>query len=149
MPHENKDPSDDVLKASIRSYLAQQNAPGNAQYRYERVDLNGDGMREGLVLFTLPHNYWCGWSGCTFAVFEAAETHFSFQSEILKIRGPLIVKSSTSRGWRDLAVRFSGTGTGDKNVVLRFDGARYPNDPSAQREEPLALKDPDGIRLFY
>ena len=40
-------------------------------YDFRRVDLNGDGKRDALVLFTNPYGYWCGDNGCSMLVMKA------------------------------------------------------------------------------
>ncbi len=142
------DPSDGVLNGAIRQYLADAKGPKNSQYEYVRADLNGDGLREALVMFNLPHSYWCGWSGCTLAVFEAGDNSFSIVSRTERIRGPIVVSDTQTNGWDDIGVRLSGTDYADKNVLLRYDGARYPETPVNELELPFNLAALGGERFF-
>lgn len=142
------DPSDSALHASIRAYIDERLGPKNSQYQYTRMDLNGDGLREGLVLFNLPHNYWCGWSGCTLAVFGAGNNNFLLVSETTRIRGPLFVGGTETNGWQDIGVRLSGTDMPDRNVVLRFDGRSYPANPLNEDALPFDLAALGGTRVF-
>ena len=142
------DPSDRVLTASIQQYLADAKGPKNSQYEYTRVDLNGDGLREALVMFNLPHSYWCGWSGCTLAVFQAGDNNFSMVSQTSRIRGPIVVSYTQTNGWDDIGVRLSGTDYADKNVLLRYDGSRYPETPVNELELPFNLASLGGERFF-
>jgi len=144
----SSDPSDAVLHAQIQKYLDDRQGPKNSQYQYTRMDLNGDGLREGLVLFNLPHNYWCGWSGCTLAVFGAGDNNFLLVSETSRIRGPLFVGGTQTNGWEDIGVRLTGTETPDRNVVLRYDGAAYPENPLHEDEMPFDLAALGGTRVF-
>jgi hypothetical protein len=142
------DPSDGVLHATIQAYIDERLGPKNSQYQYTRMDLNGDGLREGLVLFNLPHNYWCGWSGCTFAVFGAGDNNFLLVSETTRIRGPLFVGGTETNGWQDIGVRLTGTNMPDRNVVLRFDGHSYPANPLNEDVLPFDLAALGGTRVF-
>jgi hypothetical protein len=146
--YENRDPSDSTLHASIQSYLEQRGGPKHSQYDYVRTDLNGDGRREALVLFNLPHNYWCGWSGCTLAVFGVEDENFVLVSETSRIRGPLFVGGTQTNGWEDIGVRVSGTESPDRNVVLRYDGTAYPENPLDQSGIPFDLAALGGTRVF-
>ncbi|PZQ44845.1 MAG: hypothetical protein DI551_09265 [Micavibrio aeruginosavorus] len=145
---EQTDPSDGELQASIQNFLAEQKGPKNSQYEYARVDLNGDGLRDALVLFNLPHSYWCGWSGCTMAVFQAGDRNFKLLSQTTRIRGPLMVGGSQTDGWEDIGVRLTGTDMADQNVVLKFDGIGYPENPLNETVVPYDLASLGGTRLF-
>ncbi|MFA5591866.1 MAG: hypothetical protein WC989_00945 [Micavibrio sp.] len=142
------DPSDGALHAAIQHYLESRGGPKNSQYQYTRMDLNGDGLREGLVLFNLPHSYWCGWSGCTLAVFGAGDDNFMLVSETSRIRGPLFIGGSATNGWEDIAVRLTGTDHPDRNIVLRFDGQSYPENPLNAAPVPFDLAALGGTRVF-
>lgn len=123
------DPKDEKLFEAIRHYVRLQNAPPNSAYDYARVDLNGDGRRDGLVLFKLPHTHWCGWDGCGMAIFRAHNNGFAAMSSVSGVRGPLYVSNTGQKGWRDIIIRISGTTMRDKNVILQFNGKSYPNTP--------------------
>lgn len=142
------DPSDAVLFASIQEYLSGRAGPANSQYQYVRADLNGDGLREGLVLFNLPHSYWCGWGGCTMAIFQAEDNQFALLSETSKIRGPVFIGETKSNGWAEIGVRLTGTSHADYNVMLQFDGYKYPDNPMDQATVPYDLASLGGMRVF-
>lgn len=126
---QSTDLKDEVLFEAIANFLAVRDAPPNSSYDFVRVDLDGDGKREGLVLFKLPHTYWCGWDGCGMAVFKAGAKKFTPMSVINSVRGPVYVRSTGTNGWRDIIIRTSGANMPDKNVVMMFDGRTYPNSP--------------------
>jgi len=147
-PHAPVDPTDAQLVAAIQQHLKDINGPLNSQYEYVRVDLNNDGLREGLVLFNLPHTYWCGWSGCAMEVFQAGDNSFKMVSQTDKIRGPIVVGQTSTNGWDDLIVRLSGTEYADQNIVLKYDGNAYPQSPVNQEELPYDIASITGLRLF-
>lgn len=124
-----KDPKDEKLFEAITAYVAASNAPPNSTYDYVRVDLNGDGRREGIVLFKLPHTYWCGWDGCGMTIFQASNNGFALQSTINNVRGPIYVRRTGHQGWRDIIIRVSGTTMPDRNIVMAYKNGRYPQSP--------------------
>jgi len=129
LPGSVNDPKDEKLFEAITNYVRLQNAPPNSAYDFVRVDLNGDGRREGIVLFKLPHTHWCGWDGCGMVIFRANDKSFTHLSSISGIRGPIYVNAAGQKGWRDIIIRTSGTKTRDKNIVLQFNGRGYPSSP--------------------
>lgn len=129
LPNDVHDPKDIKLFEAISKYVSKQNAPPNSVYDHVRVDLNGDGRRDALVLFKLPHTYWCGWDGCGMVVFKAHDDRFTPLSAISGIRGPVFVNNTGQHGWRDIIIRISGTKMRDKNIALQFNGNNYPSSP--------------------
>lgn len=123
------EPKDEKLVSAVEGFVAKRGAPPNSDYDFVRTDLNGDGKREGIVLFKLPHTYWCGWDGCGMAVFRADDDDFTPVATMSGIRGPIHVAREASNGWRDIIVEVSGARMPNKNVVLEFDGSTYPNSP--------------------
>lgn len=128
LPKSN-DLKDEVLIDAITNFITVRNAPPNSAYDFIRIDLNGDGKREGIVLFKLPHTYWCGWDGCVMAVFKAGAKKFTPMSIINSVRGPIYVSATGNNGWRDIIIRTSGANMPDKNVIMAFNGRSYPNTP--------------------
>lgn len=123
------DLKDEKLVSAVEGFVAKRGAPPNSDYDFIRTDLNGDGKREGIVLFKLPHTYWCGWDGCGMAVFREDGDHFTPVSAMSGIRGPIHVARAASNGWRDIIVEVSGARMPSKNVILEFDGSTYPSSP--------------------
>lgn len=129
MPQHYADLSDEKLVKAVTDYVQAKSAPANSLYDFIRLDLNNDGQREGIILFKLPHSYWCGWDGCEMVIFKADKTRFTLLNAVNNVRGPIYVDTQTTKGWRDIIIRTSGTELRDKNVVLRFDGGTYPTRP--------------------
>lgn len=123
-------PSDEVLKENVAQYVAANNRPASTSYKHARTDLNGDGLLDAIVYFHLPHQIWCGWDGCSMAIFQAQRTSFTPIASMSGIRGPIFVLNKSTNGWRDIIVRISGTkGIRDRNVLFAFDGRSYPRHP--------------------
>lgn len=139
LPSTYNDLSDDVLINSIEGFLLTKGAPPNSVYEFERVDLNDDGRREALVLFSLPHHYWCGWDGCPMAIFQPHADKFTLLALINSVRAPVYLSNAKTNGWKDIVIRVSGSRMPDKNVVLKYDGQSYPNTPMLAEDYPWTI----------
>jgi hypothetical protein len=125
-----QDPDDSMIDVAIQDYLKSSKGPLFSHYDYTRTDLDGDGRREALVLFSGPHSYWCDMNGCSLAVFKAEDNHFTLMSEMFPVRGPLYISSNKTDGWRNLIIPVTGlTYAKAKNVAMQFDGMTYPRNP--------------------
>jgi len=80
-------------------------------------------------------------------VFKGTKSWFQFVSRSMLLRGPLLVSDTKTRGWRDLVVEVSGEGAIPKRVALKFDGKKYPLNPSTQKALPTA-KPVKGTKVF-
>jgi putative lipoprotein len=100
-----------------------------------KVDLNGDGYPDALVLLQNPM-YFCGTGGCTMLVFKGTKSGFEFVSRSTLIRGPVLVSETKTHGWRDLIVEVSGGGMPPKKVALKYTGSKYSLNPSTLPELP-------------
>ncbi len=144
-----KDPDNQQFMRAVTEYIQAKEAPGNTHYEFTRLDLNNDGRREGIVLMKTPHQYWCGFNGCSMVIFEAHDSHFELKSEVAPVRGPLMVSDKRTGGWSDIVVRVSGRMNADtKDVALRFDGDSYPPQPAFQPALQYAYNTVGGVRIF-
>ena len=128
------------MKEAIAAYLKQNKAPPYSEYQYARTDLNGDHSRDAVVLFKVPHTYWCGWDGCGLLILKAGNETFNPITTIKNVRGPIYIPNSRKNGWRDIIIRISGASMADKNVVLSYNGRSYPKSPllAPDLDKPLA-----------
>ena len=134
------DPSDAVLKQSIRAFLEKTEAPKASRYKFVRHDLNRDGRRDALVLFETPYGYWCGKHGCTLMIMKASNTSFSIVNSIQPLREPLYISGVRTNGWHNIIARISGRSAPAKDVEMVFNGRAYPTNPDAlPPNERLAL----------
>jgi putative lipoprotein len=133
------------FKDALGSYLAAQNESiDNTKYQIETIDLNDNGYDDALVLLTGP--MWCGTGGCTLLIFEGLKDSARFVSDSSLVRGPITVSTSRTKGWRDLVIKVSGGGAVPGKVALKFDGSKYPLNPSNQpRLDPKANIEGDQI----
>jgi hypothetical protein len=95
-------------------------------YRFALVDLNGDGRDDAVVFISAPE--YCGSGGCVMDVFRATANGFAFVSGSTVTSLPIRVTTDATHGWRSLIVNSNGRG----DVIMRFDGVRYPLNPSVQ-----------------
>ncbi|MEJ2068939.1 MAG: hypothetical protein P8X65_08335 [Syntrophobacterales bacterium] len=136
------------LNQALLAYLAKKgDDPKYANpHKTARIDLNGDGYQDALVLLENPM-YFCGSGGCTLLVFKGTTSGFEFVSRSSLIRSPVLVSDTKTHGWRDLLVEVSGGGATPKKVALKFTGSKYPLNPSTQ--PPLPKNQPfKGTKAF-
>ncbi len=114
------------LIAAVQAYVEKKGDHERPQFRYALTDLDGDGRGDAIVL--LLGGNWCGSGGCNMLVFRAATNDFTFVSASTIVKEPIRVSPTKSHGWRTLIVFSKGKG----DVLMRFDGARYPLNPSIQ-----------------
>lgn len=145
---EKSDPSDELLFSTIQNFILLTGAPQNAQYKYARTDINGDGLRDALVLFDIPHRHWCGRGGCTLVIFSANREGFSLLSKTINIRGPVILSPKMTLGFHDIIVRLSGMDYNDQTIRLVFDGKSYPPNAAQRPPIPYAFEDIVGPRIL-
>jgi uncharacterized protein len=121
----------EAFQQALSSYIKQQPATSNESHRFfaDYIDLNGDGIQDALIVFSSSR--WCGTGGCTMLVFKGQnDKTFRLISESSLVRPPLTVSATKTNGWRDLLVDVSGGGISAKKVALKFDGKKYPINPS-------------------
>ena len=116
---------DDLAKNVIDDY--------SKRFIFFEYDLNEDGNKEILVGFTGP--YFCGTGGCTQLLLDNQGnviTTFSVSDY------PVIIDTNKTNGWKDLFIY-----SGGKNRIVKFDGKKYPSNPSILTE--LKVTPGDGL----
>jgi hypothetical protein len=117
-------PSD--LTIAIKQHLKINNDSSAPKYQYSLTDLNGDGQDDAIVLIT--DNEYCGSGGCILNIYRGTKEGFKFVSSSTICKPPIRILSDRSHGWKSIIVYSGGTG----NVVLNFNGKKYPQNPSMQ-----------------
>jgi hypothetical protein len=115
-----------ALLAAVQEYVEKKGEHERPQFRHALTDLNGDGSDDAIVLLLGPS--WCGSGGCTMVVFRGAKDKFTFVSGSTITYEPIRVSPEKVHGWKTLIVYSKGKG----DVLMRFNGARYPLNPSLQ-----------------
>jgi hypothetical protein len=136
-----------ALQKAIIQFMQAEKVPMDEEHTFfaDFADLNGDSTPDALVILTGP--YWCGTGGCRMLVFRGEDNSFSFVSSSTLVRPPVTVSESKTKGWRDLILTVSGGGMPAKTIALKFDGKKYPLNPSVQSALPAAAAT-EGAVLF-
>lgn len=105
------------------------------EYKRADIDLNRDGRPEALVYVT-DRDY-CGSGGCTFYVLTKQGRSYRTVMRSTVTQLPIRLLPTSSRGWRDIGVTVSGGGVARPYLArMRFNGTRYPANPSVQPPLP-------------
>jgi len=144
------DPTNEDLKVAMMAFLKKTGAPVSSTYNFVRFDLNGDKRREAIAIVNSPYGYWCGTHGCTMLIMKAHDNKFTLVNSIQPVREPIYISRTKTKGWNNLIVRISGRWDETKNVLLRYDGSKYPKNPTKLVEYPVnPINNPDFIRVLY
>jgi hypothetical protein len=117
---------DPALTSAVYRYLAEQGDNSRPDVRTFSFDLDDDRRSDAIVLLTGTD--WCGSGGCNMLIFKGTETGFSFVSESTITKEPVAVLPEVKYGWHTLIVMSGGVG----NVLMQFNGRKYPFNPSVQ-----------------
>lgn len=93
------------------------------KFVYSEFDLNGDSKKEIFVGLTGP--YFCGSGGCSIYLLDNQGniiTYFSVAEY------PIAIDTRKTNGWNDLLINSRG-----KFHVMKFNGRKYPSNPSVQK----------------
>jgi len=113
-----------ALTVAVQTYAEKAGVRQVVRMRHALVDLNGDGIADALVLLRDPD--WCGTGGCTLLVMRGGKRGYSTVSASTVTELPIRVAPERVHGWKTLVVHSAGRG----EVSMRFDGKRYPANPS-------------------
>lgn len=120
------------LEAALRGLHADD---GALTYAHASVDLNGDGTDEVLAYVMGPMV--CGSGGCNLYVLAQEGEGWRVVTRTSVTRTPVSVLTTSTNGWRDLAVSIGGGGAQAGWVRLTYDGRTYPTNPTAPLAAPL------------
>jgi hypothetical protein len=139
--------SEDGLRTFLQDYLGGPSVENQeTNFVAAFVDLNGDGTNEAVVY--LSGTSWCGSGGCTTLILTQNERSWMVITKITITRLPIRVLSSTSNGWRNIAVRVQGGGIQlSHEAELLFNGSSYPTNPSAPPARRLNAQVPGQVLI--
>ncbi len=123
-------PALDALRSDFDATAA------DARYFAHAIDLNDDGQDELIVHVAGPSV--CGTGGCNTVILTPQGAAYRLVADISVTNPPIRVAASRTHGWRDLVVELGGGGGPSGPVLLRYDGAHYPEDPSDAPAERLS-----------
>lgn len=121
------DPTVQLVQLTLRDQLKADLEKGlvdslSRSFKYASYDLNGDGNKEIFVGLTGPN--FCGSGGCTQYLLDHQGnviTRFTVSDY------PVVVDSKKTKDWSDLFIL-----SGGKHHIMKFDGKKYPSNPSTQ-----------------
>lgn len=116
-----------ALEKAIKAWAEESAVP---TYKHSFADLNDDGVDDAVVLIT--DNQYCGSGGCSFVIFRGMAGGFKLVSSSTITREPILLLPEKKKGWHTLSVLVAGGGAKPGQVMMRFDGKKYPGNPSMQ-----------------
>jgi hypothetical protein len=123
------------LISAVQAYAERKGYHEQPSFQHALTDLNGDGRADAIVL--LQGLTWCGSGGCTMLIFRGRKAGFTFVSGSTITRTPIRISADKTAGWKTLIVFSKGRG----DVLMRFNGTRYPLNPSSQpKAAPAQLR---------
>jgi hypothetical protein len=120
--------SDDVLRVFLQSYLKDPTSEDSTT-RYSTATVSLDG-KTPMRLVYISGQQWCGSGGCTALLLTSDRSLFKVIQKFTSVQLPIRVLSTTTAGWHDLAFWIRGGGSSPVMVVLRYDGSKYPSNPT-------------------
>ncbi len=108
----------------------------DALYRAGQIDLDDDGYNDALIY--IGGRNWCGTGGCNLHMLRVTPAGIESLGRTTITWLPIGVLDSSSNGMRDIVVRVGGGGNENPGLrVLRFDGEKYPSNPTMPPTEPV------------
>lgn len=125
----------DKLTRFLQGIVGSEAGP-SAGYVVRLLDLNGDGIPEAIVYLT--GRPWCGSGGCDTLILTPSGASFRIVGRIRITRPPIVALRTNTLGWRDVSVWVVGGGIQPGYAArLKYDGKRYPGNPSVPPAERL------------
>jgi hypothetical protein len=148
---------EESLKKFLQNYEGNAISPGGKTTRYAVafVDLKDDGVQEAIVYLIGPD--WCGSGGCSALILAPHGSSFTVITRTSVTQLPIRILSEKTNGWHDLGVGVSGGGRPGYEARLRFNGKKYPSNPTVPPSQRLSKKaegkvviprDTEGVPLF-
>lgn len=132
-----------ALDAAVKAWSKDADVPS---YSFALADLNGDGIDDAIALITAQE--YCGSGGCSLVIFRGEPKGFKLVSSSSITRPPILLLPEKRYGWHTLSVMVAGGGAEPGQVLMRFNGHKYPYNPSMQpKAKESALKDATTLKL--
>jgi hypothetical protein len=115
------------LAEAVRVYTRSATTPS---FEYATVDLNNDALVDAIVLLRGPT--WCGSGGCTMLILRGTRDGFAPVSKATISNEPIMVSPELQHGWHTLLVSVRCGGISPGLVLMRFNGTKFPSNPTLQ-----------------
>ncbi len=132
------------VKRAVERFHMNAGAP-LGPYRSAGLDLDGDGRGEAVVL--LEGESFCVRTGCTLLILKDGGSGLWPFAQIKRVKLPVVLALTSSRGWRDLLVRTGGGGMRRMTVKLSFGPNGYPGNASILKPF-LGVAEANGTVVF-
>jgi hypothetical protein len=129
------------LKRFLQNYDGHPISASERSTRYAAafVDLKDDGTQE-VIVYLIGHS-WCGSGGCSSLILAAKGSSFKVITKTTVTQLPIRVLFTKTNGWHDLGVEVGGGGIQPGyEAKLRFNGKKYPSNPSVPPAQRLRKK---------
>jgi len=120
------------LRVAVNAYIQKQGDSTMPEFRHVLIDLDADSQPDAIVLLT--GQAWCGAGGCTMLVLRHTDTGFTLVSSSTVVSEPIRISAERQHNWSSLIVFANKVG----DVMLQFDGTRYPRNASLQPKASAA-----------
>ena len=139
---------DEKLKKFLRNYESKGSSPAEKSTRYAAVfvPLKGFGtvQTEQAIVYLLGPR-WCGSGGCSCLILEPSGSSFKVITRTTVTQLPILVLEDTPNGWSDQGVGVGGGGIQPYEASLKFNGKKYPSNPTVPPALKIRGKKPPGI----
>lgn len=130
------------IEKAILEYYNLQRGVDTIYYSYVKIDLNNDSVPEYFV-----YAYGPMLSGSGGASALILNSDYKEVSNFTLVQTPIIISKHRTKNWKDILMNVSGGGATPSTVIMKFDGKKYPSNPSLQ--PALGPHDYiEGIKIF-
>jgi hypothetical protein len=117
--------SEKALQIFLQGYLKGE----DRAVRYSAAPVSLDDKTPMRLVYILGRD-WCGSGGCTALLLKPEKGTFKVVNRFTLARLPIHVLPDRTKGWHDITMPVRGGGVSYHIAVLRFNGSRYPGNPS-------------------
>lgn len=126
-------------RESLKQFLRTFDTDHSTRYELAFAELSGGGTRQAIVY--LLGDKWCGSGGCNLLVLTPAGDSWRIVANVRITNPPIYVLPQKFNGWHSIGVWVQGGGVEHGYLAeLRFNGKRYPQNPSRPPAQRLKGK---------
>lgn len=142
---DNTSTYDEKIDKFVYSTLMEEKGKSNTKYAYNKIDLNDDGVDE--IIIYIVGSKWCGSGGCTALIAREEDNQYKLITKVTVLTPPIIVTNDKTNGYKNIIVYSIGGGIKSGYRILKYDGKRYPANPSLEESIPIGAT-VEGIGLM-